>query len=1101
VLAAALWVAGVGTGAPAASATATLVDAKNHDEVVTGAAAPGSVVDVKVTATLSTGERWYSTNYAIGSGSTTCLNTGNHTGGTPTEYLDNVTLPEQTPSPARVMVRLYSTNDCSGSSIASDNADFTIATLTANPTLVPRCDMRVALVLDASGSIGTTQGATKAVRDGATAFVDGLVDSGAQLAVLDFSTTARTRQLGTPPQTYNTVTQSFASGPFASYINNTYNPSGYTNWQDALQSLNSLNPKPEFVVFVTDGDPTARNTATGAETGFPDGSYSVMNPAFLAANQLKGAGAHMFAMGVGAALTNAGSQIRLRGISGPVQFPQHPLITSDYTVISDFQQLQEALATIGRALCSLHVDVTKLVDQTGDGTFGPENAWDFRGTVTVSGQASDSYRWFAPGVVTGPPSGGNTRTGTTANDFAGNVGRTTFAWKPSPTTISSQIVLTDVGKPGYHFGSVACTKNGDSLSVAQAPTITIGSLALNDAVACTFRDQVDRGQLRVAKHFVGHTTAVSLLIDGVTKKTSSDQDFATDFVGVSADNHQVSEEFVDPLTGPLYDSSYVCADQNGTTITSGNGVVVAGGVDVHDGQRVTCTFTNKKRGISVWVGKAADPTAIDEPGGQVRFDVTVLNTADAPVTLTSLHDDVYGDLDSGSPDSDHTWISSDCATGVPLEASDGTLGGEDTYTCSFVGDVTGGGGTSHKDTVTGTITDASGETASESDTATVDVTDVQPGISVTKSASPRILQNGGTVSFTAIVTNTSTADALNIDRLTDSIYGDLIDGPVKASCTDGSGSAVSLPHTLPMGESLICTFQANVTATQTDTITASGTDGEGNRVEDAALAGVLVIVVPPPEPPQPPPPPPPPPSPPEPSPEPPAPVLALSVAKSAPASVYLTALGTATFEYDIRITATGPATNSSLVDQAPRGSRFVAIVHKPNPGSCAIANAGRALLCHFGDLVNGQSVAVGVRIALIAHAGTTIVNTVTAACKPAVPAPCQAKASAKTKLLAPFLPPAKCTTVSVSPQTLTADGTRQPVTVRLRVGKKPAAGVTVVLVGPGIRRSGNTGSTGVFRTTVSPQTPGILVVGLRGAKACSAGRVGLVAPATPPLTG
>src|SRR5262249_58604601 len=129
------------------------------------------------------------------------------------------------------------------------------------------------------------------------------------------------------------------------------------------------------------------NTATGTETGFPDGSYSVMNPAFIAANQLKAGGAHMFAMGVGAALTNAGSQIRLRGISGPRAFPQNPLLTSDYTVISNFQQLEEALATIGRALCSLQVQVTKQVDNTGDGTYAPENAWNFNGTVTVSGGA------------------------------------------------------------------------------------------------------------------------------------------------------------------------------------------------------------------------------------------------------------------------------------------------------------------------------------------------------------------------------------------------------------------------------------------------------------------------------------------------------------------------------------------------------------------------------------------------------------------------------------------------------------------------------------------------------------------------------------------
>ena len=69
-------------------------------------------------------------------------------------------------------------------------------------------------------------------------------------------------------------------------------------------------------------------------------------------------------------------------------------------MISDFRQLEEALATIGRALCSVRARVTKLVDEEGDGTYAPANAWKFDGTVTVSGTpaAPDSYRWLVPGT-------------------------------------------------------------------------------------------------------------------------------------------------------------------------------------------------------------------------------------------------------------------------------------------------------------------------------------------------------------------------------------------------------------------------------------------------------------------------------------------------------------------------------------------------------------------------------------------------------------------------------------------------------------------------------------------------------------------------------
>ena len=96
--------------------------------------------------------------------------------------------------------------------------------------------------------------------------------------------------------------------------------------------------------------------------------------------------------------------MRVRAISGPKAFPEHPLLGADYTVISDFRQLEEALATIGRALCSVRVRATKLVDEQGDGTYAPANGWKFDGTVTVSG-TPDSYRWLVPGIEHRPALG------------------------------------------------------------------------------------------------------------------------------------------------------------------------------------------------------------------------------------------------------------------------------------------------------------------------------------------------------------------------------------------------------------------------------------------------------------------------------------------------------------------------------------------------------------------------------------------------------------------------------------------------------------------------------------------------------------------------
>ena len=205
---------------------------------------------------------------------------------------------------------------------------------------------------------------------------------------------------------------------------------------------------PDLVVFITDGDPTARNPAP--DTNFPNGSLRRCSTRPCERQLVRADGTHMFVVGVGNGLTSGSSQVRLRAISGPDQYPAQPdIFKADYTLVTNFSDLQNALADLARSLCSVRVKVQKLVDNVGDGgqLHGRERL-DFDGTVTVSGASNDAYRWLAPGAVTGPPSGGNTRTATTATTTDG-VGYAEFAWLPNPTTLTSQIVLTDNGKVGY----------------------------------------------------------------------------------------------------------------------------------------------------------------------------------------------------------------------------------------------------------------------------------------------------------------------------------------------------------------------------------------------------------------------------------------------------------------------------------------------------------------------------------------------------------------------------------------------------------------------------------------------------------------------------
>jgi hypothetical protein len=126
------------------------------------------------------------------------------------------------------------------------------------------------------------------------------------------------------------------------------------------------------------------------------------------------------------------------------------------------------------------------------------------------------------------------------------------------------------------------------------------------------------------------------------------------------------------------------------------------------GERIDCTFTDEPL-VSLEVTKTADPTSVYEPGGWVDFEVMVESNGPVELTLTSLFDDVYGDVaDAANPDLDSTTCS------VPR-----LLPAGDTYTCLFEAEVTGVVGDEQTDTVTVTAADPAGAQLTGQDDATV----------------------------------------------------------------------------------------------------------------------------------------------------------------------------------------------------------------------------------------------------------------------------------------------------------------------------------------------------------------------------------------------
>ncbi|MCA1683644.1 MAG: hypothetical protein LC708_00715, partial [Actinobacteria bacterium] len=233
--------------------------------------------------------------------------------------------------------------------------------------------------------------------------------------------------------------------------------------------------------------------------------------------------------------------------------------------------------------------------------------------------------------------------------------------------------------------------------------------------------------------------------------------------------------------------------------------------------------------------KVATPASLPEPGGTFTFTFTVTNTGPDPVTVTSLVDNVYGNLNGRGT----------CATGARLAGNGGT------YSCTFSGNFFGNANATQTDVITTDAVDDRGQTVTSLSQATVGITDVPPTIRVVKTPDPVSRpEPGGSFRFTVTVVNTS-FEPVTITSLVDDVHGDL-NG--RGSCAIGVRLAAS-------GGSYSCAFDGELRgrsgASQTDTVTAIVVDDDNTPA--SAIARATVTLTPlgtPPVSPLPPPPPP-----------------------------------------------------------------------------------------------------------------------------------------------------------------------------------------------------------------------------------------------------
>jgi hypothetical protein len=353
-----------------------------------------------------------------------------------------------------------------------------------NPPIEESCGLDVTLVLDASGSIQSSN-AVENVRNAAEAFLDSLRNTNSRARVTQFATVSG--QLAPLTLVDDAALQD--DGPLGKAITGYYSPrppkppgvtfhqyrgSGnpqspsswttgtsdqYTNWDQGLDHA-GINPG-ELVVFVTDGDPTAYDfnqpgdpfnpgppPDVGYNTDRGEAAAPTLNRAVAEADQIKRDGARILAVGVGNALDNQASVNRLIAVSGPQVVRNQGLdnIDSlndvDVALVTNFADLAAFLRSVVLQLCSPSLTIRKLAQSATNSDYVPTAGWSITATPDTE---NGEFDWILPNTT---PTASKTLS-TNADGFV------QFQWEPDPSEQDSSAVVSEEveadftpGRPG-----------------------------------------------------------------------------------------------------------------------------------------------------------------------------------------------------------------------------------------------------------------------------------------------------------------------------------------------------------------------------------------------------------------------------------------------------------------------------------------------------------------------------------------------------------------------------------------------------------------------------------------------------------------------------
>ncbi len=463
-------------------------------------------------------------------------------GGTPTE---------------RDYVASASVNGATSTATIDSGTSTRFVNALANPPLPSSCDhgLKILLLLDRSGSTAPYKANYAAA---AKTFVNTLAGTPTSLKITSFSSTVDSGN-ATSYQLSNAADQASANSKIDSVYSN---PSGATNWDDALRDAASA--QVDVVVFITDGNPTVRrnNSGSGGSTEIDDITYGVAsantakNPDGVAST---GDEQTMLGVGVGAL-----SVANLAAVSGPTE-------GQDYTTAADPTDLAALLKGIASKLCGGKVKVTKsLVPSTDNGLFD----------LKIDG-------------VTKPPAAGVGDNGSTGwlDTPVGDHTVTEAANASSPTTLADYASKTECrNKSGDIVGS------GGAFSIK--PDDEISCVITNTRHASvTVHKKTDPAGSATKFDFSGNPVGGSFQLAGGGSKQ---------FSSLAAGSYNFSESV--PAGWAL--TALECTGTATKPVVDGSKVTLT----LAAGENADCTWTNTHQG-RITIAKATDPT-----GSSQAFD-------------------------------------------------------------------------------------------------------------------------------------------------------------------------------------------------------------------------------------------------------------------------------------------------------------------------------------------------------------------------------------------------------------------------------------------------------------------------------------------------